>query len=65
MSDIEARAQVIVCYTKCWPCQFGEHTAEWHTRADEEDIDHAAKTGRPDPSTSRCGCYCQRKEPRP
>lgn len=68
MSD-ELRAQVlgsleqgraIVCSTQCWPCQFGQHEdpPRWHTWADHEDIEHAAQTGQPDPSTSRCGCRC-------
>jgi len=52
---------IVVCYSKCWSCQFGEHTSEWHGWADEEDIAHAAETGQPDPSKQRCGCYCQRE----
>ena len=59
---IAQRIQMIVCYTKCWSCQFGEHDKEWHTWADEDDIAHAANTGQPDPSDTRCGCYCQRNE---
>src|SRR5574343_358091 len=30
----------------------------WHTWAGAGDIAHAATTGQPDPSTSRCGCPC-------
>lgn len=50
----------IVCTTKCWPCQFGSHfdPPKWHTWADEDDVDHAAATGQPDPSKGRCGCRC-------
>jgi hypothetical protein len=51
----------IVCYTKCWSCQFGEHASEWHTWADADDIQYAANTGQADPSSQRCGCYCQRE----
>jgi len=52
--------QAIVCYTQCWPCQFGEHykPKKWHTWADEDDVEHAKATGQPDPRFSRCGCYC-------
>lgn len=50
----------VICYTKCWPCQFGQHHTppQWHTWADDDDIRHAVTTCRPDPSTSRCGCPC-------
>lgn len=51
---------IVVCYTKCWACQFGEHDAEWHTWADPDDVAHAAATGQADPSSVRCGCYCCR-----
>lgn len=49
---------IIVCYTKCWPCNFGSHDAGWHTWADHEDVTHAAATGQADPSDQRCGCWC-------
>jgi len=49
---------MIICYSQCWPCMFGQHSPGWHTWADVDDIEHAAATGQPDPSTSRCGCYC-------
>jgi hypothetical protein len=69
VSDDEIRDQVlaaikagdaIVCYTKCWPCNFGDHydPPQWHTWADSEDVEHAQNTGQPDPRTSRCGCDC-------
>lgn len=51
---------IMVCYSKCEPCKFGEHSGRRHTWADEEDIAHAKRTGQPDPSQSICGCYCQR-----
>lgn len=55
-----AGGAAIVCMARCTPCQFDEHVdpPAWHTWAEREDIDHAAATGQPDPSTSRCGCYC-------
>jgi hypothetical protein len=51
---------MIICYSKCWPCQFGQHfdPPQWHTWADGDDILHARNTGQPDPSKSRCGCFC-------
>lgn len=54
------RGDAIVCYAKCWPCQFGQHfdPTMWHTWADGEDVQHARNTGQPDPSKSRCGCWC-------
>lgn len=55
----------IVCYAKCWPCQFGQCTDEPHTWMDDEDIVHAGLTV---PTTSEgwtalakdkpCGCPC-------
>jgi hypothetical protein len=55
-----AASGIVVCYTKCWSCQFGEHTKAWHTWADEEDVAHAKATGQADPTQQRCGCYCQK-----
>lgn len=51
---------VMVCYAKCWSCQSGDHfdPPQWHTWADQEDIDHAVASGLDDPSKSRCGCWC-------
>ena len=54
---------VLVCYTKCWSCQFGEHASEWHTWADGDDVAHALATGQADPSSQKCGCYCQKDAP--
>ena len=56
---------VMVCYTKCWSCQFGEHDKTCHTWADDEDVAHALSTGQPDPSSQRCGCCCQKKLDKP
>lgn len=55
----------IVCYAKCWPCQFGSHDTSPHTWMDDEDREHA---GHPAPTTDEergafaanhpCGCHC-------
>lgn len=50
--------RIIVCYTKCWACNFDQHDSKWHPWADFEDVEHAANTGQPDPSDQKCGCYC-------
>lgn len=51
---------IIICYSKCWSCKFGDHfePPEWHSWADEDDIEHAKETGQADPSTSKCACAC-------
>jgi hypothetical protein len=55
----------MICWTKCEPCMFGSHydRPQWHSWAGPEDIDHAAATGQPDPSTSACGCACSGAAP--
>lgn len=64
MEALRTRPQTImVCYSKCWSCQFNEHDAGWHTWADGDDVAHALSTGQQDPSRQRCGCYCQKTEP--
>lgn len=52
--------QAIVCYSQCYSCMAGccYDPPRWHTWADQDDIEHAAQTGQPDPSDSRCGCRC-------
>lgn len=61
----EPEPVVVVHWTRCYPCQFGEHRnpAEWHTWAGADDIEHAARTGQPDPSTQPCGCPCSGAAP--
>lgn len=51
---------VMVCYQKCWPCNFGQHydPPEWHTWVDSEDVEAAEAAGQPAPTKSRCGCFC-------
>jgi hypothetical protein len=52
----------IVCYAKCWPCQFGQCSDEPHTWMDPDDREHA---GIPATTTAAelaaqkpCGCHC-------
>jgi hypothetical protein len=54
---------VIICWTKCWPCNFGQHPGGEHTWADADDIEHAQNTGQPDPSSQSCGCWCVKEAP--
>ena len=51
---------IIICYTKCWSCISGFHfePPEWHTWADDEDIEHAKSTTGTDVTKQRCGCEC-------
>jgi hypothetical protein len=64
------RGDAIVCYSKCWPCQFGQcPPCVPHTWMDDEDITHAGLTV---PTTGEqwdsladerpCGCPCNRRE---
>lgn len=50
---------ITICYAKCEPCQFGDHFTppERHRWAGQDDIEHAANTGQPEP-TGNCGCWC-------
>lgn len=57
----------IVCYAKCWPCQFGQHDTypKPHTWMDAEDIEHAGLTAPTTPEAwaelakdKPCGCHC-------
>jgi len=54
-----------VHFAHCWPCMLGQHPGGWHTWADTEDMEHAAKTGQPNPSTAVCGCDCRLRDPEP
>lgn len=60
MSEPKGITAAMICWAECELCQFGSHFNEptWHTWAGPEDVEHAAKTGQKDPSTSRCGCSC-------
>lgn len=59
------RGNAIVCYAKCWPCQFGQCTDEPHTWMDDDDIEHAELTRPTTPegwatlaADKPCGCHC-------
>ncbi len=64
---------MIICYAKCWPCQFAEddsqHLAEPHTWMDVDDLDHAKETGQVPKDITKeqlaishpCGCWCVRR----
>lgn len=52
-------------YARCEPCMYGAHPGGMHDWAGPEDIEHAAKTGQPDPSGKRCACDCVEQEPEP
>ena len=60
---------VIICYTKCWPCQLGQHDGGTHTWMDAEDIEHAGNIPMPTTpqewahlaATHPCGCYCAKE----
>lgn len=53
---------VIVCYARCWACQFGQHfdPPKAHTWMDEDDAAHAGVTLPVDPNEPGrlCGCDC-------
>jgi len=50
---------IIVCYARCWQCSLTENCpGGWHTWADPDDIEWALAQGKPDPSSSKCGCPC-------
>lgn len=60
--DALKQGTAIVCYAKCWPCQFGQCTDQPHTWMDDEDRQHA---GVPAGTTAAeladlkpCGCPC-------
>lgn len=60
IADAINEGQAVVCYARCYSCMFDCHEdpPRWHTWAGSDDVEHAAKTGQPDPSESRCGCSC-------
>ena len=51
--------RILVCLTRCWPCQFDECPTppSPHPWADPAAPEHAAHTGQPEP-TGNCGCHC-------
>lgn len=54
---------VIVCYSKCWPCMFGDHLdpPKPHTWMDDEDAEAKGLSWPLTPEQAAenpCGCYC-------
>lgn len=52
-------AGVIVCYSTCWGCKFGQHNLEphvWWSSEDQECGNTAACKPLPE---GRCGCNCE------
>ena len=62
----ETAPAVMVCLTRCYPCQFDEHPGRPHTWMAQDDAEHA---GHPWPlpdetaAENPCGCRCA-EEPR-
>jgi hypothetical protein len=55
------QGQAVICPTKCWECQFGQHSRAPHTWMDQEDAEHAGHPWPLTPETALahpCGCYC-------
>jgi len=59
-----AAGNFVVCPLRCWACIANQCPGGPHAWADPDDIQHAAKTAQPDPSSESCGCFCVREEPR-
>jgi hypothetical protein len=61
IAALRGEAPAIVCYSRCWSCQFDQHydPPKPHPWADDEDREHAAATGQPEP-TGNCACTCAR-----
>lgn len=55
-------AGVIVCYARCWACQFDEHhnPPKPHPWADADDLEHAKNTGQ-QPPIGNCACHCAKE----
>lgn len=64
MAEAIAAGGAVVCYAKCWECQFGDHydPPRAHTWMDDEDAAHAGVTLPVDPNLpgKLCGCSCAR-----
>jgi hypothetical protein len=68
-----APALAIICYSKCWDCQFGHHSGKPHTWMDSEDIEFAKDVAWPETpeawaalaQSHPCGCWCLKTPPCP
>jgi hypothetical protein len=60
--DALRQGNAIVCYAKCWPCQFGQCTDQPHTWMDDEDREAASipadTTAAQLAAQKPCGCHC-------
>lgn len=59
LAALQGETPAIVCYSRCWDCQFDQHhnPPKPHPWADDEDREHAQATGQPAP-TGNCACHC-------
>lgn len=48
----------LIHYARCWGCMTDQHPGGHHAWADDKDIEHAAKTGKPSPAGEPCSCSC-------
>ena len=53
---------VIICYSRCWACQFGQcfDPPQAHPWWDRDDVEHAEATGQPAPEGD-CACSCAKE----
>lgn len=56
--NAEFRDDGIIHYVACWDCLFNSCPGGPHDWADQDDIDHALKTGQPNPTGQPCNCTC-------
>lgn len=60
---------VIVCYQKCWACNFDSHPGGPHTWMDEDDIEASSEVEAPKMPEDwqrlavswPCGCWCYKR----
>lgn len=58
---------MIICYARCWACQFGQcfEPPQVHTWMDREDAEHAGVAWPMSPDQQaerRCACSCARPD---
>lgn len=63
LAALQGQAPAIVCYSRCWPCQFDQHydPPTPHPWADDDDRAHAKATSQTEP-TGNCACRCAKPE---
>ena len=62
------KGSVVVCLTRCWPCQFAEHHTppKPHTWMDHEDAEHAGHRWPLSAEVAAknvCACPCAKENP--